>query len=360
MTDAPLVSLVMPVHNRAHLLDVVLDSLARNTTLPNVELVTVDDGSTDESGAMLDAWAERAPQLGMRVIHQANGGAIAALNTGLNAARGEFCVQLDDDVTIETEGWIERMLDLMLIDDSVGVVTPKVIYDSGDINTCGVSVVVPEGWHERPTPPAEKTGERQWLSRVATRIPEGKGGEAESRPAEVDSGMGCCMMYRREDALAAGGYDAGYSPVWFDDVDLCLGIRSLGRKAFYIPDVQVIHHFTARRDPEGRFARLHPLRILKAIARRTLGKMPLSWRAAVERRIDIDLEMHFTRAQCARLRHHHAYWRQKWGWDARNPDMELIRRRYGDTEICWASDPARVEAGKRILEAYEARRRQPL
>jgi hypothetical protein len=69
--------------------------------------------------------------------------------------------------------------------------------------------------------------------------------------------------------------------------------------------------------------------------------------------------MHFTRAQCQRLRHHHAYWRQKWGWDARNPDMELIQRRYGDTEICWASDPERAEAGRRILEAYEARRRQP-
>src|SRR3712207_7810459 len=49
---------------------------------------------------------------------------------------------------------------------------------------------------------------RRWHSRVA-RPREGHAPVAETRPAEVDSGIGCCMMYRRADAQAAGGYDEG-------------------------------------------------------------------------------------------------------------------------------------------------------
>ena len=56
--------------------------------------------------------------------------------------------------------------------------------------------------------------------------------------AEVDGGIGCCMMYRREAALELGGYDPRWSPVWFDDLDLTMCLRREGLKVFYLPDVQ--------------------------------------------------------------------------------------------------------------------------
>jgi GT2 family glycosyltransferase len=221
-------------------------------------------------------------------------------------------------------------------------------------------VIGPSGWHERPTHPSEPIGRRGWLSRVEERPWEGEGGEVERRAAEVDAGIGCCMMYRREDALAAGGYDREYSPVWFDDVDLCLQLRVLGRKAFYIPEVRVIHHFRSRRAPEGRFDRWRPRRVGRALNRRIGPRLPHRVVGAIERRWDIDVrDAHFTKAQCAMLRHHHAYWREKWGWDARNPDMAEIERRWGHTEIWWARDPERRAAGERIVQAYEARRSEP-
>ena len=133
----------MPVHNRAHLLERVLERLVENTTYEHVELITVDDGSTDGSLDILRRWADGGRFRNMRLIQGPGGGAIASLNTGLNAATGELCVQLDDDVTIETRGWIERMLDVMLLDEAVGVVTGKVIFDSGDIHACGVDVIGP-------------------------------------------------------------------------------------------------------------------------------------------------------------------------------------------------------------------------
>jgi hypothetical protein len=55
-----------------------------------------------------------------------------------------------------------------------------------------------------------------------------------------------------------------------------------------------------------------------------------------------------------RLAHHYAYWREKWGFDMLNPDMDEVLRRYGDTEVCWAYDPARRAAGEEILAAWSA------
>jgi len=359
MSDTPGVALLMPVYNRAHLLEEVFESLAATTTYPEVEVLAVDDGSTDGGIEIVQRWVASGRLPGLRHLENSGKGAIDALNTALHAASGEYCVQIDSDVTVETPHWIEHMLELMQIDDSVGIVTPKVVFDSGRLHTCGVNVIGPAGWHERPSHPAEQLGRRVWLNRHGERIPEGEGGEGERRVAEVDSGMGACMMYRRDDAIAAGGYDTAYSPVWFDDVDLCIGIRRLGRKAFYLPDVRVIHHFFGRKPPEGRFARWHPRRLAQAVLRRTVGRLPLRAKGAVERRFPIDLEMNFTPAQCRLLRHHHAYWREKWGWDARNPDMSEIERRWGDTEIWWSRDPERRAAGEEIVRRYEARREQP-
>jgi GT2 family glycosyltransferase len=355
VTASPPVSLIMPVYNRAHLSDRVLESLAEHTSYPNTELVVVDDGSTDGSVEILRRWRDSGRLPDMKLVEKPNRGAIDSLNRGLHESSGELCVQLDDDVTIETPGWVERMLDFMLLDEAVGVVTAKVVFDTGRLHACGVNVVGETGWHERPTHPSEPIGRRGWLSRVQERPWEGEGGRAEAEPAEVDSGIGCCMMYRRDDALAAGGYDTEWAPVWFDDVDLCLKLRVHGRKAFYLPDVKVIHHFQTRRAPSGALARLHPVRLAHMATTRAARLMPGAVVRTIERRLELDLRGAYSREQVARLRHHHEYWREKWGWDARNPDMEVIERRWGDTELWWARDAERRAAGERILRAYRER-----
>ena len=86
MTAAPRVSLLMPVRNRAHLLDRVLERLAENTTYPNVELVTVDDRSEDTSVEVLRRWAASGRIADMRVLANRGAGAISAL-TRLPSAR---------------------------------------------------------------------------------------------------------------------------------------------------------------------------------------------------------------------------------------------------------------------------------
>ena len=275
---------------------------------------------------------------------------VAALNAGLEAASGDVVVQLDSDATVETPGWLERMLSLLSSDERVGVVTGKVVFDFGMIQACGVNLVSPDGAHDRPTRITERTGSRRWHQRVR-RFPEGTRPE-ESAVAEVDSGIGCCMAYRRADALAAGGYDTEYSPLWLDDLDLCVAIRRLGKKVFFTPDVRVVHRYGMRRRPVSEAsgpaarARERTWRMAAGVG----GLLSPVARAAVARRIGLDRPRPEHRA---RLLHHYAYWQEKWGWHPLNPDMDEVVRRHGGTEICWALEPELAAAGREIAERFQ-------
>ena len=87
--NAPLVSVVIPVHDRAHYLGPAIDSVQSQTHKP-VELIVVDDGSSDGS-------ARVAEERGARVIRQCQRGVSAARNAGIEAATGDYIAFLDSD-----------------------------------------------------------------------------------------------------------------------------------------------------------------------------------------------------------------------------------------------------------------------
>lgn len=338
----PSVSLLVPNRNNEPTLDLVLGRLEQHTAHSNLELVVVDDGSTDLSLPILRRWRDSGRLPNFRLIERGHGGAIAALNTGLEQAAGDIVVQLDADASIETPDWLSRMLALFCSDERIGVVTGKVVIDDGRVHAYGVNLIGPEGMHDRGTRITEPVGRRTLHSRVA-RPHESELGR---RVAEVDAGMGCCMMYRRQDALGAGGYDPGFSPVWFDDLDLALSIRRDGKKAFFLPDVRVCHHLSMRTTRE---VVSRERRLLRRLRRQAGDLLPPRARYAVGRAIGVEgppLE------HLARLRHHYAHWRQKWGFDFLNPDMDEVLARWGDTEVCWAFDDERRAAGREIIERY--------
>lgn len=89
------VSVVVPVYNAEKYLEECLDSLLAQT-LQNIELILVDDGSTDCSGKICDEYREKHPSA-ITVIHKKNGGATAARLSGINAAKGEYVGFVDSD-----------------------------------------------------------------------------------------------------------------------------------------------------------------------------------------------------------------------------------------------------------------------
>jgi glycosyltransferase involved in cell wall biosynthesis len=96
-----LVSTIIPVHNRPALLREAVASVLAQTYRP-IEIIIVDDGSTDETGREAEALAEKYSEV--HSIHRQNGGPGAARETGRLAARGEFTQYLDsDDLLLPTK-----------------------------------------------------------------------------------------------------------------------------------------------------------------------------------------------------------------------------------------------------------------
>ena len=96
-----LVSTIIPVHNRPLLLREAVASVLAQTYRP-VEIIIVDDGSTDATGREAEALAEAHSEV--HTIHRKNGGPGAARETGRLAARGEFIQYLDsDDLLLPTK-----------------------------------------------------------------------------------------------------------------------------------------------------------------------------------------------------------------------------------------------------------------
>lgn len=90
----PKISILMPLRNEERYLQATLDSLYRQTCSA-WELIAVDDGSSDQTAAILTAAADRDSRI--RVITRAGGGLVAALNAGLKACRAPLLARLDGD-----------------------------------------------------------------------------------------------------------------------------------------------------------------------------------------------------------------------------------------------------------------------
>ena len=96
----PFVSVVLPVFNQELVVAKTLDAL-RASDYPRMEVVAINDGSTDGTLAVLSDYARTWPQL--RVIDQPNGGKSAASNHGINQSRGDIVITLDGDTLFEPQ-----------------------------------------------------------------------------------------------------------------------------------------------------------------------------------------------------------------------------------------------------------------
>lgn len=94
------ISIVVPVYNTQKYLDVCIDSLCRQE-YADLEILLVDDGSTDASPAICDAWAQRDARI--RVIHKPNGGLMSAWKTGAAQATGAYIGFADSDDWVDPD-----------------------------------------------------------------------------------------------------------------------------------------------------------------------------------------------------------------------------------------------------------------
>lgn len=119
MKENQLISVIVPVYNVEKYLDECIESIV-NQSYTNLEIILVDDGSTDNSGEKCDIWATKDNRI--IVIHKSNGGLGNARNVGMSYANGEWIGFVDSDDFIEPEmyevlyrGCIENEADLSMV-----------------------------------------------------------------------------------------------------------------------------------------------------------------------------------------------------------------------------------------------------
>ncbi|MGH9957774.1 MAG: glycosyltransferase family 2 protein, partial [Pyrinomonadaceae bacterium] len=225
--DQVLTSIIIPVFNKVDFTFHCLQTLLNEIDMSTTEVIVVNNASTDETQKML-AYFERV----IRVFdNEENQGFVDACNQGATLARGTYFLFLNNDTAVQS-GWLDNLLDTIQGDPSVGAVGSMFLYPDGRIQEAGAIV-----W---------KTGEAYHY---------GWGKSPDDRrynfAREVDYCSAASLLIRKDLFERLGGFDRRYAPAYYEDVDLCFGVRSLGYKVVYQPLSRVIHYegVTAGRNP---------------------------------------------------------------------------------------------------------------
>lgn len=125
--NQPLLSVIVPIYNVELYLSRCLDSII-NQTYQNLEIICVDDGSTDQSGTIADEYAKKDYRI--KVIHKENGGVVSARKTGTLLARGKYITNVDSDDYIEINMFDNLMQQLLTY--NADVITSGLIRDYGN------------------------------------------------------------------------------------------------------------------------------------------------------------------------------------------------------------------------------------
>jgi GT2 family glycosyltransferase len=233
LRERPLVSIVIPTAGRdstvrgrtVDLLAACLASIRTTSTYERIEIVAVDNGDLrPETRAAIARHGARSVTWERPEFNVA-----AKMNLGARAATGAVLIFLNDDVEIIAPDWIEAMLALLRI-PGVGAVGAKLLFETGELQHVGVSVLDATPDHPRRTYPREDPG--HFFSTAGNR--------------NYLAVTGACVMVARAEFEAVGGFDEGFA-VNYNDVDLCLRLRERGLRSVYCAEAELYHYESRNR-----------------------------------------------------------------------------------------------------------------
>ena len=256
-SEAPTVSIVIPVYNHVQLTLECLSSIARAAGEVDFEVIVMDDGSSDATEALLGkgtSWHYiRNPE---------NLGFLRTCNRGFAAVRGRYIVILNNDVQVQP-GWLEALLAPFTRFECVGIVGPKVLYANGRLQEAGARLV-------------------QDLSSQLIGVGEDPDQPRFSYAREVEYVSGACLALETSLLRELGGFDDAFAPAYCEDVDLCLRVRERGLRVIYNPEAVIVHHLSATSDAIDRGYKLQ-------MAARNQQKLAERWQPQVDRLNDVRL-----------------------------------------------------------------------
>jgi GT2 family glycosyltransferase len=245
-------SIVIPVFNKAEFTFQCLEALRHEIDLTETEIIVVDNGSTDQTQAVL-AHFENIVRVVSNVENQ---GFVDACNQGAAMARGKFLVFLNNDTTV-LPGWLDNLVETIESNPAAGAVGSLLLYPNNSIQEAGAIV---------------------WQNGEADHYGWGASPDALSFnfAREVDFCSAASLLIRKDVFDSLGGFDRRFAPAYYEDVDLCFGVRSLGYRVIYQPLSRLVHFegATAGTDTTKGFKRFQVINRQKFVEK---------WREVLER-----------------------------------------------------------------------------
>lgn len=230
----PLVSLIVPTRNRADLLEPCLDGLMARTTYQPIEIIVIDHQSDErDTVALLDRVAKDPRVRIMRYVGTFNYSAMN--NRAVEIARGDILGFINNDTDVVTSDWLTEMVALVAR-PQVGAVGAKLLYPSGKVQHAGVGLGIGGvAGHLFYNAGADDPGYFGRLQLVSN----------------VSAVTGACLVVKKSNFLAAGGFNEIDLPVAFNDVDLCLKLRRQNLVNIWTPNAIMIHHESPSRGSDS-------------------------------------------------------------------------------------------------------------
>jgi GT2 family glycosyltransferase len=229
LSSEPMVSVIIPAYNHCDVTARCLQSIA-DTWFESllVQIIVVDDGSVDETPELL----ARVPGVDY-VRNGTNQGFIRSCNRAATIARGKYLCFLNNDTEVRN-AWLDYLVSAAEEDPTIGAVGSKLIYPDGRLQEAG-GIIFDDGngWnYGRLQDPQDA---RYNFMR------------------DVDYCSGAALLVRADIFRELGGFDEAFVPAYYEDADLCFGVRSLGHRVVYQPRSEVVHYegITSGTDSSG-------------------------------------------------------------------------------------------------------------
>lgn len=228
----PGLSVVIVSWNAAKTLETCLDSLLEAAPPRLLEILVMDNGSTDTSVELARRRAGRVTviELGKNL------GFAGASNAGYRQSHGEYLLFLNSDVEVLPSA-LENLCHFMDSHPEAAAAGGKLI---------GVDGAPQRGFNVRAFPTLVSTAfEILMVDKMLPRNPVSRKQRMLDFPfteiSEVDQPAGACLLVRKSVFETVGLFDERFHPAWFEDVDLCLRLRQTGLKTYFVPTAEFRH-----------------------------------------------------------------------------------------------------------------------
>ncbi len=233
-SEKPKVSLIIPTRDRLEILSVCVDGLLNKTNYSNIEIIIVDNGSSEPK--TLKYLDEISANEKIKIVRDSGDFNFSRLNNkAVTIATGTVIGFINNDIEVINGDWLGEMLGYLL-QPKIGIVGAKLLYANDTIQHAGVALGI--------------YGVACHPHRHFSRSSVGYFGLPQL-PHEVSAVTAACLLMHKNIFEEINGFDEEHFAIGFNDVDLCLKVRNKGYKIVYNPFAELYHKESVSRGSDN-------------------------------------------------------------------------------------------------------------